>query len=186
MSTEESSNPRPGNPRPALAGEGPAIYELIARTLELVATPAHWTRGHFARDRHSHPVSPTSPRAHRFCVGGALWRAAGERFGFTISVRGDGDSFAPPIALELAYRGVGLALVEHLGTRFHLAVREEDRDDDVLMPTLILRDISGVRIEATTTWIVATNCLNDWRRVRHDDVLAALQTALAAVERGRS
>jgi hypothetical protein len=43
-----------------------------------------WARGAYARDRHRHPVNPTSPRAVRYCMAGALIRAEhelhGERF----------------------------------------------------------------------------------------------------------
>src|SRR4051812_42814630 len=92
--------------------------ELLAGASTLVAARAAWTRRVFARDRHSHPVSPSSERAVRFCVGGALLRATSEQLGvqFKIGERVDplpGETWAS--ALARSYRYLGHALV-----RLHL------------------------------------------------------------------
>jgi hypothetical protein len=185
MPGKTSREGRPEEPRPGVGG---ATCKLIARALDLVEKRTSWTRRHLARDKQSHPVSPTSPRAVRFCVGGALWRAAAETFDFGIVIGPPQHDPEPavPIPLELAYRRVGLALVEPLGARAAITIREEDRDGDVLLPTLVLTTESGVRIEISTTWFMATHVLNDYPGVRHPDVLEALHTAKTAFDASRT
>ena len=49
------------------------VREALKRTLTIVQ--AGWTQGTWARDRWSHEVSTSSPRACRFCLSAAVSRA---------------------------------------------------------------------------------------------------------------
>ncbi|MGE0850240.1 MAG: hypothetical protein AB7O44_11560 [Hyphomicrobiaceae bacterium] len=54
----------------------PLERQIIERARALIATPATWTQGEFARNASGERVSWRSPQAKRFCVWGALNRAA--------------------------------------------------------------------------------------------------------------
>lgn len=54
----------------------PLERQIVERARALIATPATWTQGEFARDASGGRVSWKSPRAAQFCVWGALNRAA--------------------------------------------------------------------------------------------------------------
>src|SRR5579875_3984411 len=75
----------PGKPETDEAAVLEKARLLLARAYELLDYRSGWTRKHFARDRHSKPVSPSSDRAVRFCVGGALLRAATEQLGLQLA-----------------------------------------------------------------------------------------------------
>ncbi len=59
----------------------PLESQIIERARALIATPETWTQGEFARDTYSNRVSWRSPQAVRFCLWGALNRAAYEMTG---------------------------------------------------------------------------------------------------------
>jgi hypothetical protein len=54
----------------------PLERRVIETARALIATPQTWTQGEFARDASGNPVSWRSPEAARFCLWGALNRAA--------------------------------------------------------------------------------------------------------------
>jgi hypothetical protein len=54
----------------------PLERQIIERARALIATPATWTQGEFARDASGERVSWRSSEAVQFCVWGALNRAA--------------------------------------------------------------------------------------------------------------
>jgi hypothetical protein len=56
----------------------PVERQVIERARALIAAPHTWTRGEFARDSFGAPVSWRSPKVARFCIWGALNRAASE------------------------------------------------------------------------------------------------------------
>ena len=74
---------------------------LLAEAAQLIGDRRNWTTRALARDRHSHPVSPASERAVRWCLGGALLRAASERIGFDFDE--DADETTWPPSLRLAF-----------------------------------------------------------------------------------
>ena len=55
--------------------------QIIETARALIADPACWTQGEFARDGDGNPASWKSPRATRFCIWGALHRAAYDLIG---------------------------------------------------------------------------------------------------------
>jgi hypothetical protein len=59
----------------------PLERQIVSRARALIATPAKWSQGEFARDASEAPVSWRSQRAVRFCIWGALYRAAYELTG---------------------------------------------------------------------------------------------------------
>lgn len=54
----------------------PIVHEVLKRASELLATEENWTQGRFARDRNNHPVDYTAENACKFCLRGAIKRAA--------------------------------------------------------------------------------------------------------------
>ena len=52
------------------------VLEVLHGARDLIADPTHWTQGKFARDKYSHEVDVFDPRADKFCLYGALDRAA--------------------------------------------------------------------------------------------------------------
>jgi hypothetical protein len=56
----------------------PVERQIVQRARALIATPQTWSQGEFARDGFGAPVSWRSPEATRFCIWGALNRAARE------------------------------------------------------------------------------------------------------------
>jgi hypothetical protein len=59
----------------------PLEQQIIEQARALIADPAAWTQGEFARDAHGAPVSWRSKEAVQFCVWGALNRTAYEMTG---------------------------------------------------------------------------------------------------------
>ena len=59
----------------------PVERRIVERARALIATPQTWAQGEFARDAAGEPVSWRSPDAARFCIWGALNRAAREMTG---------------------------------------------------------------------------------------------------------
>ena len=59
----------------------PVERQILQRARALIATPQTWTQEEFARDSSGEPVHWKSPRAARFCIWGALNRAASEMTG---------------------------------------------------------------------------------------------------------
>lgn len=57
------------------------LLETLVVARELIASPAAWTQGEFARDAHGKPVHPRSETATCFCLLGALNRAGGDTLG---------------------------------------------------------------------------------------------------------
>jgi hypothetical protein len=53
-------------------------YQIVARAREIIVEPEHWLQGELAIAADRMSVDPTDPRAERFCVVGALRRAAHE------------------------------------------------------------------------------------------------------------
>jgi len=53
-------------------------HQIIGRALELIADPAHWSTGAWARTSAGHACGWNNPAAARFCASGALQRAAFE------------------------------------------------------------------------------------------------------------
>ncbi len=167
----------------APVGDAAEACELLLRASKLIAEPSAWTRREFARDRHSHPVSPSSERAVRFCVSGALLRATSERFGVQFKLgAGDelwGEPWAP--ALGLAYRYLGNALV-----RFHLWANIESLHEELIggiwRVKLTLQRTTLPTGEKTfeAPWSEFVHIFNDHRAVKHLNILMALVVAQAA------
>lgn len=70
--------------------------DVLIKAKQILATPAHWTRGSFARDVRNKPVASQSVQACQFCTIGALRRATLELAGPT------------PAGMELASKASGL------------------------------------------------------------------------------
>ena len=153
---------------------------LLQRAAQLIDQRSGWTRDHFARDRHSRPVSPSSERAVRFCVGGALLRATHEQFGINFVLPRSGEQserfqFGP---LQQAYRLLGFALASLL-LKQGVTVREEWVEDEWQL-LIGLPENSG-RAEAREermTWETFVHSLNDDRRLKHSQILSALWVAM--------
>jgi len=54
--------------------------EVLTEARDLIADPAHWTQGWFARDMFGGSVDARSPSAACFCTLGAFGRALGRHF----------------------------------------------------------------------------------------------------------
>lgn len=88
---------------------------IVDRAIALCGERSGWTKKYFARDRSSHPVQATSPRATRFCLAGALIRAGGEELGIELptslepAIPWTPEMEEPeyPPALRLAFRACG-------------------------------------------------------------------------------
>lgn len=50
-------------------------HQLLVVARDLIADPAHWTKGAFARNANGARTSASDPAACRFCSAGALLRA---------------------------------------------------------------------------------------------------------------
>lgn len=62
------------------------ITDLQA-TRDLLADPAHWTKGAYARDAIGGDVSPRDPKATCFCMRGALDKITDYSFGRIFNVK---------------------------------------------------------------------------------------------------
>ena len=91
-----------------------AAFHLVLVARDILESPSAWTRKVLARDRHSHPVSPTSERAVRFCLSGALLRAASEEYGFSLRLAKADEPviFDAPEPLLAAYRAVAISTLK--------------------------------------------------------------------------
>jgi hypothetical protein len=148
---------------------------LLFRGGELLRERPAWTRGQFARDRHSKPVSPSSDRAVRFCAGGALMRATTEKFDVTFVLSSATSPPTPlPPALAQAYRLLGKAFVLLFISSEKFALRE-DEIDGVLSPVIVERDGGE---EAVSTWPSFVAGCNDNPLLKHEHVRAAFTVAL--------
>lgn len=58
------------------AEDAAIVCDVLTRARALIETPERWTRGTFARDEDGLPVLMISPEATRFCLLGAVRRAA--------------------------------------------------------------------------------------------------------------
>ena len=155
---------------------------LLVRAHALISSSSGWTKGELARDRHSHPVSPTNPRAVRFCASGALLRAAGEQLGLTIRLcrPGEAAAFVEPEPLAEAYQVVGAVLVESFLPTWGI----EPAGDDEYGPTLYLPlRGGGLEVEHRLAWRTVLEEVNDANSVRHKAIAALLR--LAAIESGK-
>ena len=153
---------------------------LLQRASQLIDQRSGWTRDHFARDRHSHPVSPSSKRAVRFCVGGALLRATHEQFGITFVLPRAGEQperfqFEP---LQQAYRLLGLALASLL-LKQGVTVREEQVGGESQLVLGLPESVEGAGVrEERMSWETFVHALNDDRRIKHGQILTALLVAM--------
>ena len=163
-----------------------AARPLIVRAAELIEDRSHWTKRVFARDRHSHPVAPSSERAVRFCLGGAILRAAAEEHNLRIRLPRPGESFSPIEALGIdelveAYALVGRA-IEMIFYR-PSGVRIRERDGSVYRQIVIETDPAAEQKQdktarvLTTTWSEFVHSFNDAAQIRHGDLRPALVLA---------
>lgn len=154
---------------------------LLQRAALLIDERSGWTRDHFARDGHSRPVSPSSERAVRFCVGGALLRATHEQFGINFVLPRSGEQwerfqFGP---LQQAYRLLGCALASLLLKR-GVTVREEWVEDEWQLLIGLPETTAGkaAASEERMPWEAFVHSLNDDRRLTHSHILSALWVAM--------
>lgn len=112
-----------------------------------------WTRGAYARDRHGHPVNPTSARAVRFCATGALIRADFELHGEPFEEADEeGITGSPTFTLALAHLSVACA--ELLGRYLAVARAKEARSISQSLDLRFLQlpdacnEIAGLRRES--------------------------------------
>lgn len=153
---------------------------LLQRASQLIDQRSGWTRDHFARDRHSRPASPSSERAVRFCVGGALLRATHEQFGICFVLPGAGEQperfqFEP---LQQAYRLLGLALASLL-LKQSATVREEQLDGESQLMLGPPESAEGAEVrEERMSWETFAHALNDDRRIKPGQILTALWVAM--------
>lgn len=138
-----------------------------------------WTRDHFARDRHSRPASPSSERAVRFCVGGALLRATHEQFGICFVLPGAGEQperfqFEPPAGLPTA----------RPRARLPPAQAERDCPGGTARWRVALmlgppESAEGAEVrEERMSWETFAHALNDDRRIKPGQILTALWVAM--------
>jgi hypothetical protein len=90
----------------------PLEQQIIERARALIGAPETWTQSEFARDAQGDPVSWRSPKAVRFCIWGALNRAA---FEITDDKR-QSVSMAERAAAALRGRVASLSRVNDCGT----------------------------------------------------------------------
>lgn len=126
---------------------------ITCTALGLLSEPRRWTRRAWARDRHRHPVSALSVRAVRWCVGGALIRAAADPgLGLQVEdwLQDEAEQFPLPLQLaflELARTGMGFMrasgmAVEELGDERFVVPLDSGESLPVTAPQLstILND----------------------------------------------
>lgn len=115
----------------------------------------------------------------RFCVGGALHRAAHEQFGFIFRLPRAGEEperfqFEP---LQQAYRLLGLALASLL-LKQGTTVREEQLDGESQL--VVGRPESAKEVEKREermSWELFVHSLNDNRRLKHAQILTSVWVA---------
>lgn len=98
---------------------------VLERADELLEERSGWTRHEWARDRHSRPVTITNPRAARYCLGGAVFRAGHELLGVELP-DWEPAAIRPPLPLGIAF--VALVAVDDpcWGTAVSERVHVED------------------------------------------------------------
>lgn len=158
------------------------VGEILVRAVTLIETPRSWTRRALARDRHSHPVSPTSKRAVRYCVGGALLRAAAERFDFEVKIAKAPDWSTVVHADDVigAYRVLGEVMARLL---LGEDVVEQNKDDWT-KAIIRLRVGKGKRegeVVDEADWPAVVHTMNDHKTVSHAAVLLCLRGAIATL-----
>lgn len=138
---------------------------IVERALELCGQRSGWTRRVLARDRHSHEVDVTSPRACRFCAAGALIRATTELHRWQPEIAAE-ELFSPPPGLMIAFRFCG----EYFGlilVGYGFAV-EFDQERPV---------IKTERRQIPASWLQIVTTANDLPRLGHGAVVMALKAA---------
>jgi hypothetical protein len=90
----------------------PLERQIIEQARALIATPATWTQGEFARDAAGTPVSWRSREAAQFCLWGALNRAAYDMTGD----RRRSIALADRAAAAMREEGISLSRVNDNGT----------------------------------------------------------------------
>lgn len=151
---------------------------LLRRASQLVAKRGGWTKEKLARDRHSHPVSPSSGQAVRFCVGGALLRAVSECFGVRFKVGDRDDINEQPwfAAYALANRYLGQALMTFLLSPEAVRVSEQRVGSDWEVELAAGGEQRHEPV-AKTSWAAIVQTLNDHRKVKHRDIVGGLALA---------
>ena len=81
--SEQWCGPFANRDQAALALHLNEVVLLALKTRGLIEDPAHWMRGKFAVDEHGESCDPHSDLACRWCISGALKRAAACLWGFT-------------------------------------------------------------------------------------------------------
>lgn len=167
---------------------------LLARAYELLDFRSGWTRKHFARDRHSKPVSPASDRAVRFCAGGALLRAATEQLGLQLAANAKEERVADVVsdidqlgsaALSLAYyflaRAFELLFLRAGGGHIRVQRLEDGRSQPIVVTSaagISAAEAAGKsEVEEPTTWAAIVHGYNDHPSIKHGDIRAALLVA---------
>ena len=134
-----------------------------------------------ARDRHSHPVSPTSERAVRFCLSGALIRAAGEEFGFAVKLvkASEPVTFEPSEPLVAAYRAAALAFFRVFVAGVEISELPGEPGKIGLAKT-VWREEDGTPHElADVSWVALVEAANDMDEVSFPLIRMTLLVALA-------
>ena len=184
----------PGKPETDEAAALEKTRLLLARAYELLDFRSGWTRKHFARDRHSKPVSPSSERAVRFCVGGALLRAATEQLGLQLAANAKEERVAEVVsdidqrglaALSLAYyflaRAFELLFLRAGGGHIRVQRLEDGRSQPIVVTPAVgtpTAEAAGKsEVEEATTWAAIVHGYNDHPAIKHGDIRAALLIA---------
>jgi hypothetical protein len=173
-----------GNEKSERLATATAAGRLLVQAHELVQASRGWTKRALARDRHSHPVSPTSDRAVRFCASGALLRAAGERFGFSLrpARKNESATFVAPEPLAEAYRVVGAVIVESFFPIFGIEVADDD--DQGLTVSVPLLHLGEDDWPERMSWRELLETVNDARGVGHQAIVGLLRLSIVeAAER---
>jgi hypothetical protein len=157
--------------------------QILEYGRELIASREHFTRGVWARDRHSHPVYVGDSRAVRFCAGGALLRAELEIFGSRQPTI-DEDVTVKPQRLQYAFDQLGDDLVHSQAHKVGLVV--------VDLALLNKAIASELRLAAQSTKLLpplenalylpfaaAVIQFGDEKRVSHAAILASYDRTIA-------
>jgi hypothetical protein len=167
---------------------------LLERADDLIGERSHWTRRALARDRHSKSVSVSSERAVRFCVGGALLRAATEQLGLRLAANAREETAAAIVEeieqldlvpLGLANRLLARAFEWLLLRPNGVRIREQRSEDGSSQPVLVVpaeepETGQGRRRrehEEPTKWSAIVFGLNDHSVVKHAHIRSALALA---------
>ena len=58
----------------------PQIKNILLRTLSIIENPDNWTKNYAARDKNDKYISAEDPKAVKYCLLGALWKASSQLF----------------------------------------------------------------------------------------------------------